>query len=104
MPILSEVGQRISLWLHEVIYSMPSPGNRTLNVGVTPNDDAEDIHARLADLIEERGETKALAGGIGPMSFAGSGYGFMLVITVCQVSSTLKETWARRLTVFRLYC
>jgi hypothetical protein len=88
MPILSEIGQRISLWLHEVIYSMPSPNNHTLNTGVPSYDDgAGNARPKLVDLIEEPGEPKALAGGIGPLSFAGSGYGVMLIITVCRMTS-----------------
>ena len=93
MPILSDLGQRISLWLHDVIYSMPSPDNRTLHVGAPSYDEAGNSYTKLSDLIEEPGEPKALAGGIGPLSFAGSGYGLMLVITVCQDLST-HETWA----------
>lgn len=91
MTVLSVIGERISLWLHEVIYSMPSPDNHTLNAGVPSYDDAGNSHTKLSDLIEEPGEPKALAGGIGPLSFAGSGYGIMLVITVCRVTSTSKR-------------
>lgn len=85
MSVLSVIGQRVSLWLHEVIYSMPSPDNRTVNAftGVASYDDEGNGNNKLSDLIEEPGEPKALAGGIGPLSFAGSGYGIMLVITVC---------------------
>nr|XP_031864077.1 uncharacterized protein CI109_000721 [Kwoniella shandongensis]KAA5531149.1 hypothetical protein CI109_000721 [Kwoniella shandongensis] len=34
----------------------------------------------LDEMINEPGETRALAAGVGPMSFAGSGYGVMLVL------------------------
>lgn len=80
MTLLSDVGERISLWLHDVIYSMPSPDNLT-DVTSTQFDDATG-KTKLSDLIDEPGEPKALAGGIGPLSFAGSGYGVMLVLTV----------------------
>jgi hypothetical protein len=36
----------------------------------------------LEDMLSEPGESRALAGGVGPLSFAGSGYGVTLVIVV----------------------
>ena len=79
MPILSRLGQKLSEGLHAAIYSMPTPDDhyeRSVQSG--------DMGGKttLSDLIEEPGEPKALAGGIGPLSFAGSGYGIMLVLTV----------------------
>jgi hypothetical protein len=62
-----------------MIYSMPSPDDNGM-----PNDGPL-RKSSLADLIEEPGEDKALAGGIGPLSFAGSGYGIMLVLTVGDI-------------------
>ncbi len=76
MPILATVGNHLSQLLHSLIYAFPSPTNSTLaNVQL-------DSSKSLVDLISEPGEPKALAGGIGPLSFAGSGYGVMLVIMV----------------------
>lgn len=46
----------------------------------------------LSDLIEEPGEPKALAGGIGPLSFAGSGYGIMLVLTVGHIPQAYEHS------------
>ena len=99
MPILSDLGQRISLWLHEVIYSMPSPDNRTLAASMASYDDDGNSHTKLSDLIEEPGEPKALAGGIGPLSFAGSGYGVMLVLTVGLVDVGLEWSDERLISV-----
>lgn len=82
MSLLADIGERISLWLHEVIYSMPSPANHTESTGKTAMDGSSGGGQQLHDLIQEPGEPKALAGGIGPLSFAGSGYGIMLVVTV----------------------
>jgi hypothetical protein len=79
MPILSRFGQRISEALHTAIYSMPTPEDHN-HSGMIHNDMGGGTS--LSDLIEEPGEPKALAGGIGPLSFAGSGYGIMLVLTV----------------------
>lgn len=79
MPILSQLGQKLSEGLHAAIYSMPTPDDQ-YERGVQPGDMGG--KTTLSDLIEEPGEPKALAGGIGPLSFAGSGYGIMLVLTV----------------------
>jgi hypothetical protein len=79
MPILSQFGQKISEALHTAIYSMPSPDNHHDSGMVT---DDLGRGTTLSDFIEEPGEPKAIAGGIGPLSFAGSGYGIMLVLTV----------------------
>lgn len=65
---------------------MPSPDNRTLKADMSTYENAGNGNTRLSDFIEEPGEPKALAGGIGPLSFAGSGYGVMLVITVSWLS------------------
>jgi hypothetical protein len=80
MPLLSKFGVRVSQWLHEAIFSMPSPDHDT-NPGMA---EVNDLGGRstLADLIDEPGEPRAIAGGIGPLSFAGSGYGITLVLTV----------------------
>jgi hypothetical protein len=59
---------------------MPSPDNDT-DPGMAALKHSGG-QATLSDLIEEPGEPRALAGGIGPLSFAGSGYGVTLVITV----------------------
>jgi hypothetical protein len=35
-------------------------------------------------LPEQPGEVRAIAGGVGPLSFAGSGYGLMLIFMVSR--------------------
>ncbi|KAK8854727.1 hypothetical protein IAR55_003466 [Kwoniella newhampshirensis] len=78
MPVFARIGDRLSHMLHHVIFSFPSPGNETELV--------HDRGSRVAkmsafdEMINEPGETRALAAGVGPMSFAGSGYGVMLVL------------------------
>lgn len=86
MPILSQFGQRISEALHTAIYSMPTPEDHHES-GMTSS--SMGGGTALSDLIEEPGEPKALAGGIGPLSFAGSGYGIMLVLTVSLYAAYL---------------
>lgn len=60
---------------------MPSPDNHT-DQGSSTDFNNAGTNVKLSDFIEEPGEPKALAGGVGPVSFAGSGYGIMLVLTV----------------------
>jgi hypothetical protein len=82
MPILSQLGQKLSQGLHAAVYSMPSPDDH-YDHGIPSSEMGG--KTTLSDLIEEPGEPKALAGGIGPLSFAGSGYGIMLVLTVSDI-------------------
>ncbi|KAK6910727.1 hypothetical protein I203_104759 [Kwoniella mangroviensis CBS 8507] len=78
MPMLTAMGSRLSHLLHHFIFSLPSPNNTTsldFKSGRASGDDA-----RLEELFDEPGEGRALAGGIGPLSFVGSGYGVLLVL------------------------
>lgn len=80
MPLISRLGERVSHWLHEAIFSMPSPDNHA-TPGMADSNDLS-VKSPLSELIDEPGEPRAIAGGIGPLSFAGSGYGITLVLTV----------------------
>ena len=100
MPILSQFGQKISEALHTAIYSMPSPDNHH------DLDMATDDLSRgttLSDYIEEPGEPKAIAGGIGPLSFAGSGYGIMLVLTVSILSPSRASANSKAILLNRIH-
>jgi len=100
MPILSQFGQKISEALHTAIYSMPSPDNHH------DSDMATDDFGRgttLSDYIEEPGEPKAIAGGIGPLSFAGSGYGIMLVLTVSCLSRSCAQANSKAILLNRIH-
>lgn len=84
--ILARAGNHFSHLLHHIVYSFPSPNN-TYSGGT---DDAQaggdSSHSGLQafeGMMDEPGEPRALAGGIGPLSFVGSGYGVMLVLMVC---------------------
>nr|XP_018261547.1 uncharacterized protein I303_05985 [Kwoniella dejecticola CBS 10117]OBR83705.1 hypothetical protein I303_05985 [Kwoniella dejecticola CBS 10117] len=77
MPMLTAMGSRLSQLLHQLIFSLPSPGgNGTEPLGSAGKNGSVDTN----DLFQEPGEGKAFAGGVGPLSFVGSGYGVLLVI------------------------
>nr|XP_019044755.1 hypothetical protein I302_06668 [Kwoniella bestiolae CBS 10118]OCF23685.1 hypothetical protein I302_06668 [Kwoniella bestiolae CBS 10118] len=78
MPMLTAMGSRLSHMLHQFIFSLPSPNNTT-SLDFKSNRASAD-EARLDELFDEPGEGRALAGGIGPLSFVGSGYGVLLVL------------------------
>ncbi|WWD19129.1 hypothetical protein CI109_103587 [Kwoniella shandongensis] len=78
MPIFARIGDRLSRVLHHVIFSFPSPSNETYPVHEGGAGSGK--MSALDEMINEPGETRALAAGVGPMSFAGSGYGVMLVL------------------------
>lgn len=87
--VFAVVSSRVSRLLHQLVYSFPTP-NRTISAqsAADPSIGMQLPNAKhgAEDLLSEPGESRALAGGIGPLSFAGSGYGIMLVIMVrCQV-------------------
>jgi hypothetical protein len=77
MPVrvLAAASSRLSYMLHHVIYAFPSP-----NTARPPGDEPPaHNHHDDADLS---GEARAMAAGIGPLSFAGSTYGIILVLMV----------------------
>lgn len=92
MPLLAQLGNRISLLLHNIVFSFPSPNSTDSNGNVTSTSPATPATTTksslpsgwdgLEDMLSEPGESRALAGGVGPLSFAGSGYGVTLVIVV----------------------
>ena len=99
MPIalLQRVGRQVSVYLHDLVFSFPSPNvtDPTLSApypvpgGAIPGLQ-EDTHAGSSGhaFMDEPGEPKAFANGVGPLSFVGSGYGFTLLLVVSQ-------TWSR---------
>ncbi|KAK4687990.1 hypothetical protein P7C73_g2137, partial [Tremellales sp. Uapishka_1] len=87
MPFFAAVGTRISQLLHSLVYSLPSPYNSTSNT--TSDAKGYSTLSSLDDMGLEQGETKALAGGVGPLSFAGSGYGVMLVVMMALFLSVI---------------
>jgi len=79
--------ERFSQILHHVVFSFPSSKATGLNAGLDGNHEYEASYTRgdveeLNEAFKEPGESRALAGGIGPLSFAGSGYGVMLILMV----------------------
>jgi len=81
MPILATVGSIFSEVLDKVIFAFPSPRNAS-HLEVEDGSSSNGRTRTLVDMITEPGEPKALAGGVGPLNFAGSGYGVVLVLTV----------------------
>ncbi|WVR07545.1 hypothetical protein IAU60_004587 [Kwoniella sp. DSM 27419] len=78
MPMLTAMSSRLSRVLHRLVFSFPSPSNDT---SPTPTGPSQGSDTTLLDgLFDEPGESRALAGGVGPLSFVGSGYGVMLVL------------------------
>ncbi|WWC71506.1 uncharacterized protein I206_105464 [Kwoniella pini CBS 10737] len=75
MPMLTAMGSRLSHILHQLVFSLPSPNNGTDSLDSIGHDSSDQ-----EALFVEPGEGKAFAGGIGPLSFVGSGYGILLVI------------------------
>ena len=90
--MLERVGNRVSQALHQLVFSFPSPNitDQTLSAPApSPGSSKADhgVHAMTGNaMIDEPGETRALAGGVGPLSFAGSGYGVTLVLMVRSTS------------------
>ncbi|WRT68467.1 uncharacterized protein IL334_005443 [Kwoniella shivajii] len=79
MPVLATAGSRLSHLLHKVVFSWPSASNSSSPFAFRSQSTSGDS-ARLEELFEEPGEGRALAGGVGPLSFVGSGYGILLVL------------------------
>jgi hypothetical protein len=100
MPILATVGNHFSQLLHDFVFSFPSPGNITVGpFKFQRSGDWSDIEGGVGgegaagdgafeNLVNEPGETRALAHGVGALSFAGSGYGICLVLTVSTITSS----------------
>jgi hypothetical protein len=85
--------ERVSRLLHTVVFRMPSPSNISSSGDALAeaNLTAADVAAAAAEAesmgiaaiaIPDLGASRALAAGFGPLSFVGSGYGVMLVLTV----------------------
>ncbi|KAL7422567.1 hypothetical protein Q5752_003215 [Cryptotrichosporon argae] len=84
----------ISRLLHSLVFSFPSPSNASAPSPFAPDTEAAPSadapaapHAARSfatvsgsSLLTEPGETRALASGVGPLSFMGSGYGVTLVV------------------------
>lgn len=83
MALLANVGDRLSRFLHHAIYSFPSAQNSSGARNATGPE------STIAEMLSEPGEPRAWAGGIGPLSFAGSGYGIMLVLMVRSPDETV---------------
>ena len=86
--VFAAASSRFSRLLHQLVYSLPSP-DRTIpgSSAPDPSTGLQVPKQGLEEFLNEPGESRALAGGIGPLSFAGSGYGIMLVMMVGQVLS-----------------
>lgn len=72
--VLAAASSRLSYMLHHLIYAFPSP-NAARPHGAEPP-------AHNHDDAGLTGEARAMAAGIGPLSFAGSTYGIILVLMV----------------------
>ena len=89
MPILGVRGaffdaveQQLSRLLHHLVYSFPTPDHFT-NVTDSAGDVAKTLPVLLGldeTVVAQPGEPKAFAGGVGPLSFVGSGYGVTLIL------------------------
>ncbi len=88
--ILARAGAHVSLLLHHLVFSFPSPnttfpGDTFGSAGQNGKNKSDfGIMEGLEGLVDEPGEPRALAGGVGPLSFVGSGYGVMLVLMVSE--------------------
>ncbi|WVQ70879.1 hypothetical protein IAR50_000404 [Cryptococcus sp. DSM 104548] len=74
MPLLARLGNRASLLLHHFVYSFPS---KQPTHDHHPDDTTDAIPTIRA---EDSGENQALQESMGPLSFAGSGYGITLIL------------------------
>lgn len=86
-------GERVSKLLHTFVFSLPTPANGTANttaaVGLKTTAAAAAAADSIADglgvaaiAVPDPGASRALAAGIGPLSFVGSGYGMTLAVMV----------------------
>ena len=85
--VFAAASSRFSQLLHHIVYSFPSPNSTvSADTAANPSPGMQLPNAKNGvDMFSEPGESRALAGGIGPLSFAGSGYGMMLVIMVSDL-------------------
>ncbi|EIW68248.1 hypothetical protein TREMEDRAFT_32301 [Tremella mesenterica DSM 1558] len=67
MALLATVGNHLSHLLHQFVFAFPTPTNSSTANAPVP-------------LFAPKIDVGAIAGGIGPLTFAGSGYGVMLVL------------------------
>ena len=88
LPTLQQLGNHFSTILHHLVYSFPSPNSTNASatayepVRGAKDDGGHGGLSGLQEMITEPGEPRALAGGVGPLSFVGSGYGVTLVLMV----------------------
>lgn len=85
MPVLATLSAHFSALLHNVIFSFPTPGNSSAEDQAARIDEIAGKNAlfpEMAKMVQQPSEHRALAGGIGPITFVGSGYGVMLVLMV----------------------
>lgn len=103
MSLLAKLGSHVSSALHNIVFSLPSSGNKTAadafnatasaiasavegasrgQGGANENGNGNGMsHQELVDMLEP-GEAKAIVAGVGAPSFFGSGYGIALIIVV----------------------
>ncbi|KAL1413561.1 hypothetical protein Q8F55_001335 [Vanrija albida] len=85
---LDAASARLSRALHSLVFSFPSPSaTASSSARNTTAAAAPKLPANVTDavnstdpLLSQPGEPRAWAGGVGPLSFAGSGYGVVLII------------------------
>lgn len=86
MPVLATLSSHLSSILHTVIFSFPTPENGTVANMTSEQLDEElgknVLFSGMAKMVQQPSEHRALASGIGPLTFVGSGYGVMLVLMV----------------------
>lgn len=89
VPFLASLSARISQTLHQIVFAFPSP-NTTASIS-SPAKPVPGQHGMeppfsgiraLDEMLSEPGDSRAIAAGVGPLSFAGSGYGITLVLMV----------------------
>ena len=88
--LVATVGNHFSHLLHHLVYSFPSPNTtffgqsilHDVNTGLSEAGRGQASGSSLEEMVKEPGEPRALAGGVGPLSFVGSGYGVMLILMV----------------------
>lgn len=91
---LAALSSRFSSLLHTVIFSFPTPSNTTAvdqlsaaELQVMEDQAGKDaIFPAVARMVQQPSEHRAMAAGIGPLTFVGSGYGVMLVVMVSLVA------------------
>lgn len=86
MPFLATVGNHLSQALHHLIYSFPSNASAISAPNAAPDGSSKGVASMSPDGGSRSSRTndfqRALEGGVGPLSFMGSGYGVILVLMV----------------------